>query len=262
MRKVFEHVGELYRYRALIESLVWRDVKGRYRGSVFGYLWTLLNPLFLLIVYRTVFTKMTRAVDMPNYAVFFFVGILPWLWHSSTLNTGVVSIVTNAGLVTRVCMPPHLLPAVGVISNLVNLLLALPVALVAAAWYGCWPTTALVALPLVIAVHFVFLYGLSLLLATLTVSFRDIQFIVQNLMLVWFLGTPIAYPLSGVEGLYRTVLLWNPATSLIVPYQEILYEGRLPGAGHLATGAAWAALALWVGVHVYESRRGSLAEEV
>ena len=259
---LIEHLHELYRYRALIDSLVRREVKARYRRSVLGYLWSFLNPLLLLLVYVMVFTRFTRAVDLPLYALFLFVGILPWLWLSTTITNGTTSIAQSGGLITRVCMPPQVLPAVAVLSNLVNFLLSLPVAIVATLLAGVRPGWALVALPVAIAVETIFLYGAALLAATLTVRFRDVQFLAQSLLLVWFFLTPIAYPMTMVPAPYRSIMYANPATALLRPFQEILFEGRLPQPLSLALGAGWALALLVTAVIVFESMRDSLAEEI
>jgi len=257
-----DHFAELVRYRALIESLVWREVRARYRGSMLGFLWTLLNPLLLLLVYSLVFTKVTRAVDIPNYAVFFFVGILPWLWLSTSVSAGSVAISQGGNLITRVCMPPQVLPAVTVLSNLVNLLLALPVALLAAAWFEVYPTWALIALPIVLLNQLAFCYGVALLLSTLTVRFRDVQFLVQNLITFWFFLTPIAYPYHAVPGQFRILIMANPATAIILPYQQTIYYRIFPSPVYLALGAGWSAVLLLLALVVFEASRDTLAEEI
>jgi ABC-type polysaccharide/polyol phosphate export permease len=262
VRLFLDHFGELYRHRALLAALVWRDLKARYRGSVLGYLWTLLNPLVLLAVYRLVFTRYTSAVDMPHYAVFLFVGILPWLWIATAVASGANAIVAGASLITRACMPPQVLPAVAVIATGINFLLALPMA-VAAVWLEGLPlTAALAVVPLAILVQVAFLYGVVLTLSALTVRFRDVAFLTQSLLTVWFLVTPVAYPLAGVPSAYRPLLLANPATALVVPLQEALVFGRVPDPALPLLGAAWALAALAVGVAVFESSRDTFAEEI
>lgn len=259
---VASHFRELYRCRVLIESLVRREIKARYRGSLLGYLWTLLNPLLLLLVYRLIFTQFTRAVELRNYAVFLFVGILPWLWLSSSLSAGAMSIAQGGPLITRVCLPPQVLPAVTVLSNLVNFALALPVALIAAGFSGIAPSPALAVLPVVVVIALAFVYGLTLLFATLAVPFRDVQFLIQNFLTIWFFLTPIAYPLDLVPERYRLLVLANPATSILHPFQQILFEQRAPSPLALALAAGWSAIALLTAVAVFERARGELVEQI
>jgi lipopolysaccharide transport system permease protein len=114
----------------------------------------------------------------------------------------------------------------------------------------------------IVAIELVFLYGLALLFATLAVPFRDVQFLVQNLLTVWFFLTPIAYPLALVPERYRALVLWNPATAILLPFQQVLFEQRAPDATILAAATGWALAALVAAVLVFEAMRGSLAEEV
>src|ERR1700752_2307906 len=119
------HLADLYRYRALIGTLVLRELRARYRGSFLGFLWSFLNPLLLMLVYALVFSIYMRA-PMEGYAVFLFSGLLPWLWFSSSLAHASSVIVTSAPLVKRVLFPTEILPLVSVLSNLINMLLSLP----------------------------------------------------------------------------------------------------------------------------------------
>lgn len=262
MKLVLEHLGELFRHRALVASLVRRDLKARYRGSVLGYVWTLLNPLLLLFVYQLVFTKYTRAVELPHYVVFLFTGVLPWLWLSGSIAVGSGAIVGGSNLITRVCIPPQVLPAVTVLSTLVNFLLALPMAVAAALVAGIVPGPAVLLLPLVILLELAFVYALVLALATLTVRFRDVTFLVQSLLTLWFFLTPIAYPLAHVPDAYQRLVLANPATPMLLAFQDLLFFGRAPSLAILSAAAGWSALLLVLGVRLFEAMRDGIAEEI
>jgi ABC-type polysaccharide/polyol phosphate export permease len=262
LESLLGHFRELYRYRVLIECLVRRELKARYRSSVLGYIWTLLNPILLLAVYWLVFTRYTRAVEMENYAIFFFSGILPWLWFSASLVAGSTSIAQGGALIARVCMPPQVLPAVVVLSNLVNFLCALPLAVGAAALAGIVPSPAMIFLPVAVAIELVFLYAVATALAALTVRFRDVSFLVQNLVMIWFFLTPIAYPLRELPERYRWLVAANPATPIILPFQQIVFFREVPEVQTFALGAAWALVALVAGALVFESQRDTLAEEL
>lgn len=262
MSGIVGHFRELYRHRVLIDSLVRRDLKARYRGSVLGYFWTLLNPLLLLVVYHLVFTKYTSAVNLEHYTVFLFVGILPWLWLSSAIAVGANSIVGGASLITRVCIPPQVLPAVTVLSTAVNFLLALPMALLAAAWHGISPAGVLVLLPLVILLELVLLYAVALTLSATAVRFRDVGFLVQSLLTIWFFMTPVAYPMASVPERYRALLVANPATPILLAFQDIIFFRKAPNPALLALAAGWGVVLLASGVRIFESLRDTLAEEI
>jgi len=259
---LIEHFRELHRHRALLECLVRREVRARYRGSVLGYLWTLANPLLLLAVYLLVFERLTKAVQVDRYPLYLFAGILPWLWISGSLAAGTVSILQGSHLVVNACIPPGILPAVVVISNLVNLVLGLPVALAATIAYGVSPLPALAVLPLAVLLLLLFLYGAALAVAALTVALRDFQHLVQNALLVWFFLTPVAWPASVVPAEWGPLLAANPAAALVAPFQRALHEGVVPSPGELALAAAWAVAGLLGGVAVFEALRGRLAEEI
>ena len=257
-----EHFRELYRSRVLIDSLVRREVKARYRGSVIGFFWTLVNPLMLLLVYWLVFRVFTRGVQVPNYTVFLFVGILPWQWLSSAVTSGSTSIIAGGSVLSRVAIPPQVFPAVTVLSNLVNFVLGLPIAIAAAAAYGIYPGVSLLLLPVAIVIQLSVTYGLALIFGSLAVRFRDVQFLAQTLIMLWFFVTPIVYPLDRIPPQYRALVLANPATPVVLPYQEILYRARVPDPAHLAIAAGWAILMLAVAVHVFASMRNSLVESL
>lgn len=262
MTIVRDHAIELYRSRALIESLVRREVRARYRGSALGFLWSLLNPLLLLVVYHFVFATVLRT-EIPHYAVFLLAGLLPWQWLATALANGATAMTGAAGLITRACLPPHVFPAVVVLANLVNFLLALPVAVVAAAYAGVRPGPALAAVPLLVAVQCLFVYGLTLLVATLNVRFRDVQFLVPTLVMVWFFATPIVYGIGLVPAPYRAVLAYlNPGMSIVVPYQALIHGGALPAAATLLLGLAWAVAVAVAAVVVYERLRFDIVEDL
>ena len=262
MSAVVEHFRELYRSRVLIDSLVRREVKARYRGSVVGFFWTLLSPLMLLLVYWLVFRVFTRGVQVPNYTVFLFVGILPWQWLSSAVTGGSTSIIAGGSVLSRVAIPPQVFPAVTVLSNLVNFVLALPIALIAAIAYGIYPGVGLLLLPLAILLELAVAYGLALIFGSLAVRFRDVQFLAQTLIMLWFFVTPIVYPLDRVPEQYRGLVLANPATPLVLPFQEILHGGHVPDPAHFAIAAGWAVLLLGVAVYVFASMRNSFVESL
>ena len=169
----------IYKYRELIISLVVRELKGRYRGSVIGVMWTLLNPLLLLLVYALVFSVYMR-VQMENYTVFMFCGLLPWIWFSSSIMEGVNSITSAGNLITKSMFPAETLPMVKIISNLVNYMLSLPLLFMFMLWFGTPVSYQLVWLPFIMLSQLVFTVGLVYLFSSLNVKFRDIQHILAN----------------------------------------------------------------------------------
>ena len=255
------HLQEIFRYRSLVHSLILRELKARYRGSVLGFLWTFLNPLLLLGVYALVFNVYFR-IQMEHYAGFMFTGLLPWIWFSSSLIEGTNAITSGGSLITKVLFPGQLLPLVKVGSNLMNFLLSLPILFVFLGFMGIFPGWNLCWLPLILLVHFAFIAGLVLGLATLNVFLRDIQHILVNLLTLWFFLTPVLYPLSQVPGPFKKFVLLNPAALFTLGYQDIFFYRRSPDPGYLISSLILSVFMLGLGIALFERYKETLAEKL
>jgi homopolymeric O-antigen transport system permease protein len=264
---VVQNLRNLLKYRGLIQSLVVRDLKARYRGSVLGFFWSFVNPLLLLLIYTFVFTVVlpgTHPKEIEPYALFMFCGILPWTWFSSSLLEASGVLIAGGNLIKKVLFPAEVLPIVTVLANMVHFFLGLPILAVFLIYYRV-PLNAveLAWFPLVVLTQLLLTLGLALIVSALTVHFRDLKDILSNLLTFWFFATPIIYPMSMAPGMGRTLLNLNPFTHLAVSYQEILfYDGPY---GHwrwlLALLAASAGLFL-AGYFLFDRLRDSFAEEV
>jgi ABC-type polysaccharide/polyol phosphate export permease len=262
---MLQNLRQLTRYRALIQMLVVRELKARYRGSVLGYFWSFINPLLLLLIYTFVFTIVVRNDDplAQPYALFMFCGILPWTWFSASLSEASNSLIANGNLIKKVLFPAEVLPIVSVLANMVHFFLGLPILAAFLIWYQR-PIDAVQLLwfPVVVFVQLLFTIGLALILAALTVHFRDIKDILSNLLTLWFFATPIIYTWMMMRE-YMGYLNWNPFTHLAISYQEILFfDGPF---GHwkwlMAIGGLSVALCL-AGYWLFDRLRDSYAEVV
>ena len=264
---MIHNLRQLPRYRGLIQTLVVRELKARYRGSVLGYLWSFINPLLLLLIYAFVFTIVIRNDDprAQPYALFMFCGILPWTWFSASLSEASNSLIANGNLIKKVLFPAEVLPIVSVLANMVHFFFGLPILAVFLIWYQK-PINALELLwfPVVVLVQLVFTTGLALILAALTVHFRDIRDILSNLLTFWLFATPIIYTWRMMADLgYMGYLNLNPFTHLAITYQEILFfDGPV---GHwkwlLAIGGLSVVVFL-AGYWLFDRLRDSYAEVV
>jgi len=250
-------------YRPLIQSLVARDLKARYRGSTLGFLWSFLNPLLLLLVYTFVFAVMP-GVRGPN-AVFMFCGLLPWSWFSTSLLESSSVLVSGGNLIRKVLFPAEVLPLVTVIAGLVNFCLGLPI-LLGFIFYAGRPIvwSDLAWLPVIVLVQLLLTLGLALLLSALTVHFRDLRDLLSNAITLWFFATPILYPLSQVEAAAPKAM-WlmklNPFAHIAVAYQEVLYEpGPFKDWLNLLGVGAGSLVLLFVGYVVFDRLRDTFAE--
>ena len=231
-----ESAVRIFRFRGLLATLTARELKARYRGSVLGFFWSLVNPLLLLAVYGVVFGFIltpVRGGGVEPYFVFLVTGLFPWVWFSTSLLEGAASLLANGGLIRKAVFPAELLPAVSVAANLVHLLLALPIALAAVAggrWFG-YPVGGwgALALPAVILLQLPLVAGLALGLSALTAHFKDVRDILGNLLTLLFFATPIIYPLEAVPIAWiRALIRANPLTPYTLAYQATLFQGRLP----------------------------------
>jgi lipopolysaccharide transport system permease protein len=253
---------ELWQYRALLWNLTQRELKARYRGSALGFLWTFLNPLLLMAVYGLVF-GVIRHSDIQHYTYFIFVGLLPWLWFSSSVGTGASAISDRRDLLTKVRFPAQVLPATVVATNLVNYLLTLPLMIGLGGIVGIWPSWHVVMFPVVLFVQLVFILGMTFLISALNVAFRDLQQIVVNFLTLWFFVTPVLYRPDDIPASFRRVfLIANPMSVIITSYQGVFYEHRLPHWRALTAVTLGSFLLLWLSSRVFEKRREEFAELV
>jgi ABC-type polysaccharide/polyol phosphate export permease len=226
---LFANLRRLLGYRPLIQSLVARDLKARYRGSSLGFLWSFLNPLLLLVVYTFVFTVMPGMQNTRGNTVRMFCGLLPWSWFSSSLLESSSVLVSGGNLIRKVLFPAEVLPLVTVIAGLVNFCFGLPILFAFVVYFDTpivW--SDVVWLPVIILVQLLFTLGLALILSALTVHFRDLRDILSNVLTLWFFATPILYEVSQVQNAGMPKVLWlmklNPFWHIAVAYQEVLYR--------------------------------------
>jgi ABC-type polysaccharide/polyol phosphate export permease len=264
---MFHNLANLRKYRGLIQSLVVRELKARYRGSVLGFFWSFVNPLLLLLIYSFVFTMVlpgTHPAAIEPYALFMFCGILPWTWFSSSLLESSNVLIAGGNLIKKVLFPAEVLPIVTVLANMVHFFLGLPILAAFLIYYRApLQVQELIWFPVVVFVQLLLTIGLAFIVSALTVHFRDLKDLLSNLLTFWFFATPIIYPMSAAPEAGRKFLNLNPFTHLAISYQEILfYEGPF---GHwkwlLALLVASIGLFLF-GYFIFDRLRDSFAEEV
>jgi ABC-type polysaccharide/polyol phosphate export permease len=263
---MLHNLGRLFRYRGLIQSLVARELKARYRGSVLGFFWSFINPLLLLLIYSIVFKYFlpARFEGIEHYELFMFCGILPWTWFSSSLLESSGVLISGGNLIKKVLFPAEILPVVTVLANMVHFFLGLPILAAFLVYYQRPVNLAELAwFPLAVLVQLVLTLGFALLLSALTVHFRDLRDILSNVLTFWFFATPIIYPYLIMQDWQMRFLNLNPFTHLAITYQEILFfDGPVGHAFWLLVLAA-ASVAFFVfGYFVFDRLRDTFAEEV
>lgn len=213
----------LYRYRNLLKALVLKDLKLKYRGSVFGFLWSLANPLLMIVVYTLAF-RYILGIRTEMFVFYLILGQLAWTFFASSIMMSTASIVDNSGLLRTVVFPRAILPIATVLFNLAQYLLTIAVFLpLMFAWYRIPFVEPMILAPVVLALHVAFTMGIALILATTTVFFRDVRHLVEVALAVLFWTTPIVYQLDRVPESLRLLILLSPMSPFVTAYQRLFY---------------------------------------
>ena len=220
---MIKHLKEIYAYRQMIFSLVRKELRGRYKGSVLGFLWTFINPLLQLMVYTFVF-----SIVLPNnidkFYLYLFVGLVPWLFFSGSMTGGAACIVNQKDMVKKIYFPREVMPISYVASGFVNMLFCFIVifAVIIVSGVGVNPV-ALLYLPVIMIVEFIMALGGAMLTSALTVYFRDLEYILGILTMAWMYFTPVVYSMEMVPDWIKPYFNLNPMTPVINAYRDILY---------------------------------------
>jgi ABC-type polysaccharide/polyol phosphate export permease len=218
---------ELIRYRELVRNLTLTELKLRYRDSALGFLWTVLNPLFYLLILALVFSKIIR-LQIPGYAIFLFAGLASWLMIQQTVIIATGSVVNNQTLIRKIYVPKLVFPVSNVLARFVDHGILVVLLVVFMAVFGARFTWALAFLPVVVLIHFLGAFGLSLLLSVAFIRFRDVQNIAAIVFQALFYATPIIYSIDVLPEAYRPLFLWNPFYYYVETLRWPVYHGALP----------------------------------
>lgn len=253
---------ELWDYREMIISLVKRDLKSRYKGSVLGFFWMFLNPLLQLFVYTIVFSTIMR-MGIDKFYLFLFVALVPWIFFSTCLSAGPTVIFSQQDMVKKIYFPREVLPIAFTLSQFVNMLLSFIVIFVVIAFSGVSVSlTALLYLPLIMLIEFVLALGATYIVSALNVYFRDLEHIMSIVSMAWMYLTPVIYPVEMVPEQYVRLFYLNPMTSITIAYRDILYYGKVPQMGTLMNAAIMGIVILFIGQFAFSRLQRHFAEEL
>ena len=261
MNKFFNQFKVIYRYRYLIWILSLKELKVRYRGSALGFLWSLMNPLLLLIIYTFMFVVIFKNTAKA-YPVYFFCGILPFTWFQSSIIEGTSSITAAGSFITKSTFPSEAIVIVRVVTNLINYALALPILFVFLFIWHIKIGFPLLILPVVIICQFFLSSGIALFLATMQVFYRDTIQIVMNLMTFLFFSMPIMYFSSQIPPKLRHLVYLNPVAYLMKNYQDMFYYNTFPMLPFFILLIIISVLAYILGRAFFYSKKDEFAELV
>lgn len=255
-----KNIKEIWDYREMVFSLVKRDLRGRYKGSALGFLWTFLNPLLQLLVYTFVFSTVMRA-GVDDYYLFLFVALVPWTFFSASVSGGASCIIGQKDMVNKIYFPREVLPISHVISQLVNMLLTFIVVIIVLILSGkgirlsIWWT-----LPIVIIQEVLLASGLTMLFSAITVYFRDTQYILNVVILAWQFMSPVMYSVEQVPENLRKIFYLNPMTPIIEAYRNIFYYKEMPELHNFLLGTIMGIAFLIIGCFAFNKMKRHFAE--
>jgi ABC-2 type transport system permease protein len=258
---MIESIKEIWRYQEMLKSLVRQELRTRYKGSILGFLWTFVNPLLQLIVYTIVFSTIMR-VNIDNFYIYLFVGLIPWLFFANTLQVGSTCIVNNVNLVKKIYFPRAVLPLSVVGSGFMNLIFSFVVVFLVLIVTGFGLSLSVLYLPFVLLAEFLICVGVALIVSGLNVYFRDLEHILGIITMGWFYFTPIVYPTEMIPTQFTFLFCLNPMYAIINSYKDILYYQTAPELTPLFITIMIACLLIIFGLYLFNHLEKNFAEEI
>lgn len=256
------NIRELFAFRELLWALVTRELKVKYKNSVLGFLWSLVNPIAQMLIFTFVFSFVFRA-GINNFPLFFLTGLLPWTLFSMSLTRSTTAFIENGNLIKKVYFPREIIPISIVVTNLINYLFEFIVLAVFLGVYGYFFLPYLPVLLLAIVLLLLFTTGLALLVSSAAVYFRDLQQLIGLLLMVWFYATAVIYPIDFLPERFRDLLFYlNPMNPLISLFRDALYHLRWPAWPTLAYCVAVCLVVFVAGYSLFARQAMELAKEV
>ncbi len=254
---------ELWEYRELLYFLTWRDIKVRYKQTVLGAAWAVIQPFFMMVVFSLFFGRLAHVPsDGLPYPIFAYCALLPWQLFAHALSESSNSLVTNERLITKVYFPRLLVPISSVLGGLVDFAIAFVILLLMMAWYGIRPTWAIAALPGFILLAMASALGVGLWLSALNVRYRDVRYTLNFLIQFWLLATPVAYPSSLIPARWRALYGLNPMAGVVEGFRWALL-GKSEGPGlMLAVSVVVVILILIAGLYYFRRMEAEFADVI
>ena len=254
-------IKNLYNYRELLKSNVKKEIRGKYKGSFLGVLWSFINPLLQVAVYAIVFPYIMR-VKTDNYLQYLIVGIIPWSFFTTVLNQGMITVRMNAGIIKKVYFPREILPISVALSGLVNFFISCIIIILFCIFGGVGISWHLVLLPAFAIVQFFLTLGIVMALSAINIYIKDTEYLINFIVNMLFYGTPILYPATLFPEQYRWILYANPLTELINAYRDIFIYHQVPSLMAIGYLVGITILIFFIGLAIFRKLEKGFAEEV
>lgn len=251
----------LYNYRELIKTSVKKDIGGKYKHSFLGVLWSFINPLLQIAVYAIIFPLIMKN-NIPNYTVFMVCGLIPWNYFATVINRASFTFIENGNIIKKVYFPREILPLSLVTSETINFLISTIIIICFTLAYGMGLTKYVLLYPLVLLVQYILLLGISLIVSSVTVYFRDLQHFIGVLLQLFFYATPIVYSVETIPENFRWILKINPMTYIIEGFRDIFYYHQIPDVKMLSIILLLGIVLCIVGYLIFNKLQKKFAEEL
>ena len=256
-------LGEIWPYRELLYFLVWRDVKVRYKQTAIGAAWAIIQPLLTMVIFTLVFDKFAKVPSngLP-YPIFSFAALLPWTYFSKALNQSILSVVSNANLITKVYFPRLLLPTAAVLSGMVDFAISFLFFVILMVWYGIVPSSAVLFLPGFTLLAMLTALAVSLWLAVINVRYRDVGQAIPFVVQLWMFASPVAYPMSVVPEKWRLFYSLNPMAGVIEGFRWALTGSERPPLVPIILSTLIVCALLYGGILFFRRMESTFADEI
>ena len=254
----------LYEYRELLKTNVKKDIRGKYKGSFLGVLWSFLNPLLQVIVYAIVFPYLMRGATIENYVVYLVTGIIPWTFFNTVVSMGTTVIKANEGIIKKVYFPREILVVSQVISGLINFFISCFIIILFCLGFGVGISIHLILVPIIALIQAILALGIVFILSSVNVYIQDLEYILIFLFTMAFYGTPIIYELSQFSsaGFLYTLIQINPMTPLMSAYRDVFLYHQWPDPSGLIYVGILSLIVLIVGYYVFRKLEKGFAEQL
>ena len=258
MLKVFK---ELYNYRELLKTNVKKEIRGKYKNSFLGVLWSFLNPLLQLAVYSIIFGALLAGGD-KTYPIYICVALIPWTYFTTAITQASFTIIGNGDIIKKVYFPREILPISVVTSGAVNFIISTIIILAFVIFSGMGLSWYILLYPFVLLVQYVLLLGISFIVSSITVYFRDLEHIIGIILLAAFYGTPIVYKLEQLPENLQIIMQLNPMTHIINGYRAIFYNQEMPNMKILGILLAISVVITIIGYFIFKKLQKGFAEQL
>lgn len=252
---------ELYKYRELLKTNVQKEVRGKYKNSFLGILWSFLNPLFQLAVYSIIFGSLLGGGD-PTYHIYVCVALIPWTYFTAAIQQAAYTVISNGSIIKKVYFPREILPISVTTSGAINFVISTLIILGFCLFSGLGLTVYALWYPVILLLQYILVLGISFIVSAITVYIRDLEHIIGVVLMAAFYATPIVYKLEQLPAHLQTVMQLNPMTHIINAYRDIFYYQQMPDFQNLAILFV-ASMALLIGGYfIFKKLQKGFAEEL